>query len=433
MPTQIDLAEQGIISPEMKTSAAFDHVEPEIILQGLKNGTIVVPKNKNRSFPHVRAVGLGLHTKVNANIGSSPDQIDPEEELEKMRAAVAAGTDSVMDLSLGQELNRIRRAVLKECPVMVGTVPLYQVGWELSHQKRDVMDMNHQDILDVIRKQAEEGVDFMTIHAGVTRKAVDHLFKQGRLLNVVSRGGSLITAWMRKNKKENPFYEYFDDILKILKENDVTVSLGDGLRPGAVQDATDRGQISELIELGHLTDRCRKEKVQVMVEGPGHVPLDQIQENVKLQKTICKNAPFYVLGPLPVDFAPGYDHIAGAIGGALAAWHGADFLCYVTPAEHLKLPNRQEVFDGVMASRVAAYCADLARGFPDIRERTNEMSLARKALDWDRQCELALDPDLARKKRAEGNSKEDEFCSMCGEFCAILQVNRSLKDNGKSG
>jgi len=416
-------ARSGNISEEMKAAASHDNVPVELIYDGLRKGTIVLPKNNNRKYSGVRAIGSGLHTKVNVNIGSSPDRSNMGEELEKLRIAERYGADSIMDLSIGAASNVIRRELLKNCNVVFGTVPLYQVCFNLSKERRDFTDLKPDDFLKVIRQQAEEGVDFMTIHAGLTKKAIELLFKEKRLLNIVSRGGSFLTSWMAHNKKENPMLEHFDEILEICKQHDVTISLGDGLRPGATADATDHAQIMELIELGALVDRCRDKGVQVMVEGPGHVPLNQIEANMRLQKKLCHEAPFYVLGPLTIDFAPGYDHITSAIGGALAAMHGADFLCYVTPAEHLRLPDLDDVRQGVIASKIAAYSADLAKGFKDIKQRTDDMSIARRKLDWEKQAELSVDPDIVMEKRAEVKLNDEETCSMCGEFCAIKKIN----------
>lgn len=431
MSTQIDYALKNQISDEIKKAAEYDGVTPEFIMDGLKKGTIVIPKNKNHNFSQIRAIGDGLHTKVNANIGSSPDFMDVQTEIDKLQIAEQFGADSVMDLSLGSQLNLIRKKIIEASSVMIGTVPIYQVGFDLSKAKRDITNMQIEDFLKVIEQQAKEGVDFMTIHAGVTLQSANQLFQQGRVLDVVSRGGSFLIAWMQHNKKENPLNEYFDDILDILYEYDVTVSLGDGLRPGATADATDRGQISELVELGRLAQRCREKKVQVMIEGPGHMPFNQIAENMRIEKKLCNNAPFYVLGPLTIDFAPGYDHIVSAIGGTMAAYNGANFLCYVTPAEHLKLPNVQEVKEGVIASKIAAFSADLAKGFTDVAERTNQMSLARKKLDWDTQIDLSLDPELSEKLRQEGNPNNTDYCSMCGEFCAIKKINDSMESSSE--
>jgi len=350
-----EYADRGIISEEIKWAAEYEGMQPEAIINGIKKGTIVIPCNKNRKKPLNYAVGEGTRVKVNANIGTSPYHMSLDEEVEKLKTAVDAGAHSIMDLSLGSMIKTVRRKILENSPVMVGTVPIYETGYDLSTHKKDIVDMNISDFLKTVREQAEEGVDFMTIHSGVTSASIERMFKEKRMLNVVSRGGSFLVSWMKHNKKESPLYEYYDEILDILKEHDVTISLGDGMRPGAGDDATDRAQVEELLILGELTERAWAKGVQVMVEGPGHVPLNQIEMNIKLQKRICHNAPFYVLGPLVNDISAGYDHIAGGIGGAIAAYHGADFLCYVTPAEHLSLPSVEDVKEGVIASRIAAF------------------------------------------------------------------------------
>ncbi|MEA2100992.1 MAG: phosphomethylpyrimidine synthase ThiC [Thermodesulfobacteriota bacterium] len=423
--TLIKQARMGVITPEMKQVAEYEGLSTEFIRQGIAEGTIAIPKNRSRSFTYIRGIGKGLRTKVNANIGLSPYHMDEAEEMDKLRAAVKHGADSVMDLSLGSRLVHIRRRILEESQVMVGTVPIYQTAFELSSKKRDITDMGIDDFLKTIERQAKEGVDFMTIHSGVNQKALDALEHTPRLLDVVSRGGAFLISWMKKNQKESPLYAFYDDILDILAEYDVTLSLGDGMRPGAIRDATDSSQITELLTLGALAVRAWDKGVQVMIEGPGHVPLNMIRENMELQQSLCHNAPFYVLGPLVTDTASGYDHIAGAIGGAFAAYHGADFLCYVTPAEHLKLPDVADVTDGVIASRIAAHAADLAKGMKYAVDKDNAMSAARKALDWRTQTDLSVNPENARNKRASSEIGEDDVCTMCGEFCAIKRVIES--------
>lgn len=418
-------AEKGIITPEMRAVASFEGVAPEWIQQGVAEGTIVIPRNKNHDLKEIRAVGKGMRTKVNANIGASPYRSDVEEERAKLAAAVRHGTDAVMDLSLGPEQIRIRSAILAESPVMVGTVPIYQTAFEMSAARRDVSEMAISDFLTTIKRQAEQGVDFMTIHSGVTRSALEAMEKQGRNLDVTSRGGAFIISWLRKNSGEAPLYQYFDEILDILAAYDVTISLGDGMRPGATSDATDRAQITELIILGELTQRAWEKGVQVIVEGPGHVPLNEVAENMTIQKSLCKGAPFYILGPLVTDIASGYDHIAGAIGGAVAAMNGADFLCYVTPAEHLKLPTVDDVAEGVIASRIAAHAADLATKMPYALEKEISMARARKNLDWDQQIALSVNPEKARAYRDESNIGNDDVCTMCGEFCAIKRLQET--------
>ncbi|MGE4552156.1 MAG: phosphomethylpyrimidine synthase ThiC [Desulfovibrionaceae bacterium] len=420
--TRMQLARQGRITDEMTAVAAREGVAPEAVRDGLAAGTLVIPRNARRALAEPRAVGRGTTVKVNANIGASPHRSDPAEELAKLDAAVAAGADSVMDLSLGPDQIRIRRAVLERSPVMVGTVPIYQTAFELSARRRDLAEMTADDFLATVRRQAEEGVDFMTIHSGVTRSAVAAMHAQGRVLDVVSRGGAMLVDWMRRTGRESPLFERFDDILDILAEHDVTLSLGDGMRPGATADAGDCAQTAELLTLAELTRRAWERGVQVIIEGPGHVTLDKIAEQMKLQKTLCGGAPFYILGPLVTDVAAGHDHIAGAIGGAVAALHGADFLCYVTPAEHLRLPTVADVRAGVVASKIAAHAADLARGNPAARARDLAMSRARKALDWERQMELALDPATARAARGASGIGDEDVCTMCGEFCAIKRL-----------
>lgn len=424
--TQRKEAIKGNITEEMKWAARYEGIEPDIILNGLKDGSIALPHNRNRRKQSYYAIGSGLSTKINANIGSSPYHMDIEEEVAKLHAAVDAGAHSVMDLSLGNQIKNIRRKILSECPVMVGTVPIYEMGFNLAQQKKDIIDMTIKDFLATVEEQAKEGVDFMTIHSGVTSSSVKRMLNERRKLNVVSRGGSMLVAWMDRNGKESPLYEYYDDILDILAEYDVTISLGDGMRPGAADDSTDRAQIEELIILGELTERAWSKGVQVMVEGPGHVPMHRVKLNMEIQKELCHNAPFYVLGPLVNDISAGYDHIAGAIGGAIAAYSGADFLCYVTPAEHLKLPTVDDVREGVIASRIAAFSADLALGMPYAVKRNREMSDARRKLDWNAQIECALDPKKARSYREMSEIGEDDVCTMCGEFCAVKRLNEIM-------
>jgi len=423
--TLIEKAKKGIITGEMKAVALYEGVTPEYIRDGIANGTIVIPKNKLRSFKYIRGIGRGLRTKVNANIGSSPYHMNIDEEIEKLEVAVKYGADSVMDLSLGSKLIEIRREILKESSVMIGTVPIYQTAFELSARKRDITEMGIDDFLATVERQAKEGVDFMTIHSGVTMNALSAMESQKRVLDVVSRGGAFLIAWMRKNKRQSPLYEFYDDILDILASYDVTISLGDGLRPGAIADATDRAQITELVSLGELCHRAWDKGVQVMIEGPGHVPLNMVQENMELQKALTNNAPFYVLGPLVTDIASGYDHIAGAIGGALAAYYGADFLCYVTPSEHLRLPSVDDVMEGVIASRIAAHAADLAKGMSYAVEMDKKMSKARKDLDWKTQIEMSINPGKAKEYREASEIGTHKECTMCGDYCAIKKIRES--------
>jgi phosphomethylpyrimidine synthase len=425
--TQRQRALRGEITPEIEQVARDEGLQPAKVLDLVKAGKVVILKN---ALHDVRPVGVGegLRTKVNANIGSSPYHMVVEEEIEKLRVAVDAGADAVMDLSLGQFLNRIRREILKRSPVPVGTVPIYQVGFELSRKQKRIEEMTLGDFLRVMEKQAREGVDFMTVHAGTTRRAWELMKSGGRVLNVVSRGGSMLVAWMEANGKENPLYEGFEEILDIAEEYDITLSLGDGMRPGAIADAGDKPQIEELITLAELGARCLERGVQVMIEGPGHVPLAQIETNIRIQKSLTRGLPFYILGPLPTDVAPGYDHIAGAVGGALAGAAGADFLCYLTPAEHLRLPTPQDVREGVIVARIAAHIADLAKGIPSAWEHDMAMSEARARLDWDAMFRLAIDPDKARRYREESEAAGEDFCTMCGEFCAVKALKNILKE-----
>lgn len=426
MATQMEIARSGKISDAVEFVAKQEGVSAEEIRRRVAEGTIAVCANVNHTSLIPRGVGKGLSTKVNANIGTSSAYPDIEPELLKLQAAIEAGADAVMDLSTGDNIDASRRAIINKSTVMVGTVPIYQATVEAIKSRGAVVDMTADDLLHAIETQAKDGADFMTIHCGVTREVIRKMRGQGRIMDVVSRGGSFITGWMLHNKRENPLYERFDDILDICRRYDVTLSLGDGLRPGCLADATDRAQIQELIILGELVDRAWAQGVQVMVEGPGHVPFDQIAANMKLQKRLCREAPFYVLGPLVTDVAPGYDHITSAIGGTLAAVHGADFLCYVTPAEHLALPTLQDVHDGVIASRIAAHAADIVKGVPGAKEWDLQMAKARKALDWQAQTDLALDPKKAKQYRKERNTPETEACSMCGDYCAMKIVGEYL-------
>lgn len=413
-------AEKNIITEEMKICALKEGVSPDYIAQGIAKGEIVICKNKKNKVTKPCAIGKGLKTKVNVNIGTSKDRPFIEEELKKLEIALKYGTDTVMDLSTGGPIDDIRRIIRENCPVPLGTVPIYQAAIEaVEKHHKSIVEMTVSEIFDVIRRQAEDGVDFMTVHCGITKHTLERLKNKDRVLGVVSRGGSFIVEWMVYNNRENPLYEYYDELLEIAYTYDVTLSLGDGIRPGCIADATDGPQIQELIILGELTLRAWDKGVQVMIEGPGHVPLDQIEANIKLQKRLCHNAPFYVLGPLPTDIAPGYDHIVGAIGGAIAASAGADFLCYVTPAEHLRLPTLEDVKEGLIASKIAAHIADLVKGVKGAWEWDLEMAKARAQLDWERQIELAIDPEKARKYRFEGGVSRSKACTMCGEYCAI--------------
>jgi len=427
--TQKEAADKGTLTDEMKKVAEIEDISPEFVLEKIKKGEIVIPKNKKHNIKKICGIGTGLSTKINANIGSSPVHMNLKEEIEKLKIAVKYGADTVMDLSIGAIINEVRKEVLRLSEVPVGTVPIYQVGYELSQKKRQIADMTIDDILNVIKRQAEEGVDFMTVHCGVTQYTLERMEKEKRILNVVSRGGSMLVVWMLKNKKENPMYEHYDKILEIAKEYDVTLSLGDGFRPGSIGDSSDRAQFQELILIGELAQRAQDFGVQVMIEGPGHIPLNEIEMNIKLEKSLCHNAPFYVLGPVVTDIAPGYDHITSAIGGTLAAYFGADFLCYVTPSEHLKLPTVEDVKEGVIATKIAAHAADIAKGVKKALKKDIEMGWARRKLDWEKQIQLSIDPEKSRKYREESETYNDIVCSMCGEYCAIKQIKDVLADD----
>ncbi|MDF2547524.1 MAG: phosphomethylpyrimidine synthase [Anaerosolibacter sp.] len=424
--TQLESARKGIITKEMEAAAALEGMSPELLREGIAKGEIVLPCNINHKGIRPIAVGKGLSTKVNANIGTSDAYPEIEKELEKLKAAIDAGAHSVMDLSTGGDIDQSRKAILQASPVMVGTVPLYQALVDAEEKGRGMVEMTAEDIFHAVEKHCQDGADFITVHCGVTLEVIEALRKNGRVMDIVSRGGSFMTAWMLHNKKENPLYTQYDRLLEIAKQYDVTLSLGDGLRPGCIEDASDAPQIRELIILGELVKRARAAGVQVMVEGPGHVPLDQIQANMKIEKTLCHNAPFYVLGPIVTDVAPGYDHITSAIGGAIAASSGADFLCYVTPAEHLGLPTMEDVKEGVIASRIAAHAADIVKGVKGAKEWDLEMAKARKNLDWERQIQLAIDPAKAERLRKEKNTDSEDCCTMCGKFCAYKIVSEHL-------
>lgn len=418
--TQIDAARQGIITDAMKRVAEKERKAPEEIRARVAAGTIAIPANINHKNLDPEGVGTGLRTKVNVNLGISGDLIDPEVELEKVRVALELGAEGIMDLSNHGKTQEFRKQLLEMAPVMIGTVPMYDA---IGYLEKALISITPQDFLDVVRCHAEDGVDFVTIHAGMNRRVIESFKETGRLMNIVSRGGSLIFAWMEATGNENPFYEYYDDVLEILHEYDVTISIGDAMRPGCGYDATDAGQIAELIEIGKLTKRAWDAGVQVMVEGPGHMAIDEIAANMKLQKRLCHDAPFYVLGPLVTDIAPGYDHITAAIGGAVAASSGADFLCYVTPAEHLRLPDVSDVREGLVATKIAAHAADIAKGIPGARDRDNRMSDARRRFDWEEMFDLALDPVKPREYFESAPPTNEESCTMCGKMCAVRTVN----------
>lgn len=416
----IACAQKKITTPLVKTIARSEHQESSVLLNNIAAGKTVILKNRIHHIEHPCAVGKGLRTKVNVNIGSSTDLSSISLELKKLRVSIEYGADTVMDLSVGKHSREIRKSILKHSSIPLGTVPIYEAAQLAKERKKDFLRMTKDDILEVIRQQAEEGVDFFTIHAGVRKEIIKKIPRlRKRIVGIVSRGGALLARWIRHNDKENPMYEYFDEILKIAKQYDITLSLGDGLRPGSILDATDSIQLYELRQLGMLAKRARAYGVQIIIEGPGHVPLHQIQKNIRLQKKLCNDAPFYVLGPLVTDVASGYDHIAASIGGALASFYGADFLCYVTPAEHLKLPSIDDVKEGLIASKIAAHAADVAKGVPHQIDWDAIMSKARKQRDWQRQIKLSIDPKKALRYRLESKPKESSACTMCGEYCSL--------------
>jgi len=434
LKTQLDYARKGIITDKMKEAAIAEWVTPEFIRDGIIAGNIIICHNVKHGNGRPLAVGKGLRTKVNANIGTSADDLDITKELEKARTAVHHGADAIMDLSTGGPVDEIRRAIIAETNACIGSVPLYQAALDAVRTKnKAIVDMTVDDIFAGVIKHAEDGVDFITVHCGVTRSTVERMKNEGRIMDVVSRGGAFTVEWMAYNNRENPLFEHFDRLLEIVREYDMTLSLGDGFRPGCLADATDRAQIHELIILGELTQRAQEAGVQVMIEGPGHVPLNQIEANILLQKRLCHGAPFYVLGPLVTDIAPGYDHITCAIGGAIAAAAGADFLCYVTPSEHLRLPSVEDVRDGVIASRIAAHAADIAKGVKGAIEKDIRMAKCRKKLDWEGQFDIALDPEKARRLRAESGVADHGACTMCGEFCAYKVMDDAMEKQAAKG
>jgi phosphomethylpyrimidine synthase len=416
--TRIEQARKGIITDEVLQVAHSEGLAPEQLTRWIASGEVVIVRNQMRDIPAL-GIGRSCSVKINANIGTSRDALSFQAEIEKARVAIAAGAHTIMDLSTGGDLATLRQTLINAVAVPIGTVPVYEAATRALDRSQSFCDMTTEDIFGVIDQHLASGVDFITVHCGVNRESLTRLQSEGRLMDVVSRGGALLISWMRRNEKENPLYEHFDRLLELAARYDATLSLGDGFRPGATVDATDRAQLQELICLGELQSKALKRGVQAMIEGPGHVPLDQIQANILLEKRLCHGAPFYVLGPLTTDTAPGYDHITSAIGGALAAWAGADFLCYVTPAEHLRLPNLDDVHAGVIAARIAAQAGELARGDEKARAREIAMSRSRKSLDWEGMFSHALDPQLARRMRAEVPPTDESVCSMCGDFCAI--------------
>ena len=423
--TQLESARKGIVTPALKVVAEAEGLDAEFIREGVAGGRIVIPANINHEKLIPCGIGQGLKTKVNANIGTSSDFGDINTELEKMRVSIDAGADTVMDLSTGGDIGAIRRAIVAASTAGIGTVPIYQAGIKAIERHDAIVKMTADELFAVIEENARDGVDFVTVHCGVTRVAIDRLKNQGRVADVVSRGGAFLIGWIIHNEQENPLYEQYDRLLDIAREYDVTLSLGDGLRPGSLADATDRAQIEELLTLGELVERAWEAGVQVMVEGPGHLPLNHIETNVKLQKAVCKGAPFYVLGPLVTDVGAGYDHITGAIGGAIAAAAGTDFLCYVTPSEHLSLPDYEDVKQGVIASRIAAHAGDIAKGVKGAEEWDRKMSLARKQFDWEEQARLSLNPERSQKVHRQ-HTTAGSACSMCGKYCAMELVDKYL-------
>ena len=422
--TQMDAAKRGIVTPEIETVAKKENRPVEFIMERVAKGTIAIPANINHKSLSAEAVGDGTRVKINVNLGISGDCKDYEMELRKVRMAIDMGAESIMDLSNYGKTNTFRKQLIDMSPAMIGTVPMYDA---IGYLEKDLLEITAQDFLRVVEAHAQEGVDFMTIHAGINRRAVEAFMREGRKMNIVSRGGSLLFAWMQMTGNENPFFEYYDDVLDILRRYDVTISLGDALRPGCIDDASDAGQISELIELGNLAKRAWDKDVQVMIEGPGHMAMNEIAANMQMEKRICHGAPFYVLGPLVTDIAPGYDHITSAIGGAIAAQAGANFLCYVTPAEHLRLPDENDVREGIVASKIAAHAADIALGLPGARDRDNAMAEARHKLDWPAQFALALDPEKAQRFYEQVPPTERHTCSMCGKMCAVRTTNMILE------
>ena len=421
--TQMDAARRGIVTPELKKVAEKEYMAVEDLMPLVASGKVAIPANKLHTCIDPEGIGSMLRTKINVNLGVSKDCKDYDVEMQKVLSAVNMGAEAIMDLSSHGNTQPFRRKLTSECPAMIGTVPVYD---SVIHYQRDLDTLTAKDFIDVIRLHAEDGVDFVTLHCGITRKTIDQIRKHKRKMNIVSRGGSIIFAWMEMTGEENPFFQYFDEILDICREYDVTLSLGDACRPGCLQDATDASQIEELITLGELTKRAWEKDVQIMIEGPGHMPLNQIAANMEIQKTLCHGAPFYVLGPIVTDIAPGYDHITSAIGGTVAAMNGASFLCYVTPAEHLRLPDVDDVKEGIIAARIAAHAADIAKGVPHAMDWDNEMAVARKKLDWNAMFDLAIDPEKARRYRESSRPEKEDTCSMCGNFCAVKNMNRIL-------
>ncbi|RMF97009.1 MAG: phosphomethylpyrimidine synthase ThiC [Candidatus Schekmanbacteria bacterium] len=422
MQTLIKKKKKGIITDSVKSVSLYEGVSPEEIAAKIIEGKVIIPYNSKRKKKiEPRGVGEGLFTKVNANIGTSPEREKIDDEIKKVKVAISAGADSIMDLSTGKNARKTLKRVIAESNVMVGTVPIYLAAVDAFNSEKSIKDITKEDFFRAVEEQLKEGVDFVTIHCGITLRTLESLKTSGRITGIVSRGGSILAKWMTHNERENPFYEDYSRLVELLKKYDAAISLGDGLRPGCLADATDRPQVQELVHLGELAKEAFEEGVQVMIEGPGHVPLDQIETNIKLQKKMCNGAPFYVLGPLVTDIAPGYDHITSAIGGAYAGMYGADFLCYVTPSEHLRLPTVEDVKEAVIVARIAAHAADIAKGKKGAIERDNQMAAARKRLDWDKQIELSIDPEKASNMRKSSMPQSPDVCTMCGVFCSMKE------------
>lgn len=422
--TQMDAARKGLVTPEMEAVSVKENIPIDRLTELMAQGRVIIPCNKKHTCISPNALGSMLKTKINVNLGTSRDLTDLDMEYEKVSSAVDIGAEAIMDLSSFGDTQKFRRRLTAECPAMIGTVPIYDA---VVYYHKPLIQITADEWIDIVRMHAEDGVDFMTIHCGINRDTVEKFKRNKRLMNIVSRGGSIIFAWMEMTGNENPFFERFDEILEICREYDVTLSLGDACRPGSIADGTDASQLSELIALGELTKRAWAKDVQVMIEGPGHMPLNQVAANMEIEKTLCYGAPFYVLGPIVTDIAPGYDHITSAIGGAVAAMSGASFLCYVTPAEHLRLPDLDDVKEGIISARIAAHAADIAKGVPGAADWDNDMSQARRQLDWDKMFSLAIDPEKARSYRASSKPEKEDTCSMCGNFCAVKNVNRILE------
>ncbi|SFJ00264.1 hydroxymethylpyrimidine synthase [Terrisporobacter glycolicus] len=422
--TQMDAARKGIITQELKKVATYENMDVKELLNLVGEGKVVIPANKNHTSLKPYGIGKKLKTKINVNLGTSKDCLDTNVEMEKVMNAVNLGAEAIMDLSSFGDTQTFRKKLIEECPAIIGTVPIYDA---VVYYNKPLKKITSKEWLDIVRMHAQDGVDFLTLHCGVNKHTAKRFKKSNRLTNIVSRGGSIIFAWMELTGNENPFYEHYDEILDICAKYDVTISLGDACRPGSIADAGDVSQIEELVTLGELTTRAWAKNVQVMIEGPGHMPLNQIKANMEIEETVCKGAPFYVLGPLVTDVAPGYDHITAAIGGAIAATYGASFLCYVTPAEHLRLPTVEDVKEGIIASKIAAHAADIAKGVKGATDWDNKISEARRDLNWEKMFDLAIDGEKARRYRRESKPENEDTCTMCGKMCAVRNINKILK------